>query len=77
MVLLVRVICPLKKRLALDRTTGSVAFFTILLDLPEMTSERLPSLNLDTVQRRETTSKVVSAVPFKPSSSVGVFIRVG
>lgn len=68
------VVGPVEYRLTLTRSTSRVPHPTIALDLHNVTTDRLPSLNLSLVFPGDSSAHIVAAVPLKPASRI-IFIN--
>ena len=64
------IIGPVQQSLSLAWTAKRIARFTILAELGDMPSERLPALDLPIVLLRHSAAHIIAAVPLKPATRI-------
>jgi hypothetical protein len=64
------IVSPVKKSLSLAPPARQVAWFAVALDLPNVSSHRLPSSYLSLVLFRNSATHVVTTVPLEPTSGI-------
>src|SRR5690349_5109237 len=67
---LAAVVRPMQQRLALASAAGEVAELAVALDLPHVTADRPPALDLSCVLVRHAAAQIVAAVPLEPATRI-------
>src|SRR5438270_408350 len=64
------VVCPVQQRLPLTRAAKWISWFTIRLDLTDMSTKRFPALDLAPILVLDSAAEVIPAIPLEPSARV-------